>query len=252
MTFRPDSAFVDDVHPSPNFGARAECARPKFLVLHYTGLTSAARSIAVLADPVCQVSCHYVIDVDGRTTQMVRETDRAWHAGVSFWQGERDINSHSIGIEIQNPGHEHGYPDFPDTQMVAVETLARDIIVRYTMRPEHVLAHSDIAPQRKIDPGEKFNWQRLARGGVGNWVVPSAPTEPVSDFDLSSPNAHVQRCQQLLAAYGYEVPQSGALDAKTERVVSAFQRHFRPARVDGLVDQSTINTLERLHDSIAV
>ncbi|MGI9426080.1 MAG: N-acetylmuramoyl-L-alanine amidase, partial [Hyphomicrobiaceae bacterium] len=172
--FEPDSQLVGSLHPSPNVNARIDVQRPTLLILHYTGLPTVERSITVLADPACQVSCHYVIDERGRITQMVPEGLRAWHAGLSYWQGQRDINSMSIGIEIQNPGHDAGYPDFPPQQMSSVIALAQDIIARYAMRPQHVLAHSDVAPMRKKDPGEKFGWSDLAAAGVGHWVSPAA------------------------------------------------------------------------------
>ena len=244
----PDSPFVDQIAPSPNIGKRRGGGRVDFLILHYTGLESARRSIDVLCDPRCEVSCHYLIDDDGAVVQMVSEVDRAWHAGLSSWHGVEDINSHSIGIEIQNPGHENGYPTFPDVQMQAVEALAGDIRSRHSIRPEHVLAHSDIAPQRKIDPGEKFDWERLAEAGIGHWVQPrplSAPPAGRSRNEHQS-DEKVALLQELLATYGYRVERDGVLDASTQKVIAAFQRHFRPERVDGLPDESTIGTLEDL------
>lgn len=244
----PDSRHVDDVVASPNIGERRNALQPELLILHYTGLETAQRSIDVLCDPVCEVSCHYLVDVDGRITQMVREADRAWHAGLSYWRGETDINSKSVGIEIQNPGHAHGYPDFPEQQMAAVERLAEDIVTRHAMRAQNVLAHSDIAPHRKIDPGEKFDWQRLARAGVGVWIE----AQPLGDelsagaFDAEVPDERVRTCQDLLARYGYDTARDGLLDAAAGRVIAAFQRHFRPARVDGLPDASTLATLGAL------
>jgi N-acetylmuramoyl-L-alanine amidase len=179
---------------------------------------------------------------------MVGEADRAWHAGLSSWHGVEDINSHSIGIEIQNPGHENGYPIFPESQMEAVEALAGDIIRRHGIRPENVLAHSDIAPQRKIDPGEKFDWERLARVGIGHWVHPRPLTAPpiVASLDDPRPDEGVAVVQELLTTYGYRVGRDGILDAPTKKVIAAFQRHFRPQRVDGLPDESTRGTLEDL------
>ncbi len=249
----PDSRLVDDLVASPNIGARRGKAKPDLLILHYTGLETARRSIDVLCDPVCEVSCHYLVDIDGRVTQMVREADRAWHAGRSFWQHETDVNSSSVGIEIQNPGHAHGYPDFPEPQMKAVERLSLDIVSRQGMVPHAVLAHSDIAPQRKIDPGEKFDWQRLHRSGVGHWVAPRALGEELDAeaFDATVADERVRTCQHLLAKYGYDTKQDGLLDAAAGRVISAFQRHFRPERVDGLPDSSTILTLRDLIAALA-
>lgn len=183
---------------------------------------------------------------------MVRETDRAWHAGRSCWHGETDLNSHSIGIEIQNVGHAGGMPDYPDIQMQAVVHLAGDIVRRLGLRAENVLAHSDIAPQRKIDPGENFDWQRLHDAGIGHWVQPSPVSRSIAPLihpgidPAGHSDARIERCQRLLVAYGYDVEQDGRLSPEVMRVISAFQRHFRPARVDGLPDASTIETLEKL------
>jgi N-acetylmuramoyl-L-alanine amidase len=252
--WEPDSRYVDEVVASANIGERRGGGRPRFLIMHYTGLESFQRSIDVLRDPSCEVSCHYVVDTDGRVVQMVREADRAWHAGLSFWQGETDINSWSIGIEIQNPGHACGYPDFAEAQMRTVENLAGDIIARHQVRPEHVLAHSDIAPQRKDDPGEKFDWQRLSRKRIGHWVPPRPIVghQPAAEcFEAEIATDQIKHCQSLLRRYGYEVADTGQFDEVTRRVIIAFQRHFRPARVDGLPDGSTIGTLEDLLSALA-
>ena len=242
----PDTPLVANVHPSPNFSERRNGLKARLLILHYTGLLTVERSIEVLADPRGQVSCHYVIDGDGRITQMVAEELRAWHAGVSSWAGETDINSCSIGIEIHNPGHSHGYPDFGPAQMDAVRELSLDIVTRHRMARPAVLAHSDIAPARKGDPGEKFDWPMLARAGVGHWVEP----EPVGgDFGALGLDAHgdtVAEMQHRLGCYGYGIAVSGHYDVATEQVVRAFQRHFRPACVDGRFDRSTSVTLDRL------
>ena len=243
---KADSALVHALHASLNMEPRKDGRRPDILLLHYTGMTSAEKAIEWLARPESGVSCHYVIDREGRITQMVAEEMRAWHAGVSHWAGETDINSCSIGIEVDNPGHELGYPEFPDTQMRAVEALSRDIVARWGIRPERVLAHSDIAPTRKLDPGEKFDWTRLARAGVGHWVEP-VPVKPGDDgVGPCNEGPLIHEMQDLLRRYGYGVNPSGQHDPLTEAVVRAFQRHFRPARVDGRIDQSTIATLKRL------
>jgi N-acetylmuramoyl-L-alanine amidase len=240
-----DSALVHDLHPSPNIGPRQADGLPSLLILHYTGMPSAAKAIDWLARPESKVSCHYVIDEQGRITQMVAEHMRAWHAGLSSWSGKTDINSASIGIEIQNPGHEHGYPEFPEPQMRAVAALSRDIMARNGIPPAGVLAHSDVAPARKIDPGEKFDWAYLARVGVGHWVEPA----PLSSEEGGSPAlspSKIVRAQALLARYGYGVQITGELDPATACIVRAFQLHFRPQRVDGVIDNSTHETLERL------
>ena len=171
---------------------------------------------------------------------MVGEEMRAWHAGVSCWKGETDTNSRSIGIEIHNPGHMLGYRDFPARQMQAVTALCRDILSRHAITPEHVLAHSDVAPGRKIDPGERFDWAALHREGIGHWVPP-APPDPVP----LEPR-ELRDFQRLLRAYGYAIAETGEWDEETRKVTDAFQRHFRPALVNGVPDRSVLRTAERL------
>ena len=226
--------------PAVNTEPRRNGRAVDMLLLHYTGMASAEAACALLCGPESGVSCHYFVGEDGTVTQMVGEEMRAWHAGVSSWRGETDTNSRSIGIEIHNPGHGLGYPDFPLPQMAAVLGLCRDILSRHAIPPRHVLAHSDVAPGRKIDPGEKFDWAFLWRGGVGHWVPPAEPDEtPLSPDDL-------MRFQRLLAEYGYGLAPTGALDEVTAKVTDAFQRHFRQASVSGVPDMSSLRTAERL------
>jgi N-acetylmuramoyl-L-alanine amidase len=249
---KPDSSLVDALHPSPNAGERRNGRRPYLIVLHYTGMTSAADAIAWLANPDSKVSCHYVVDEAGLVTQMVPEQMRAWHAGVSHWAGESDINSVSIGIEIQNPGHERGYPDFPPAQMRALASLCADIAARRGIRPEGILAHSDVAPERKIDPGEKFDWSVLAEHGVGHWVAP-APLDAVSGALIAESDVGaIAEAQSLLQRYGYCIEPSGQVDEYTCKVIRAFQSHFRPARADGRLDRGTLDTLKRLVAALPV
>jgi N-acetylmuramoyl-L-alanine amidase len=215
------------------------------LILHYTGMADGERACDWLCKSESGVSCHYLVDEQGVITQMVDEDHRAWHAGVSSWHGEIDMNSTSIGIEIQNPGHFGGYPDFTDAQMDAVIELAADIVARHGIEPRRVLAHSDVAPGRKIDPGEKFDWARLHRAGVGHWVEP-VPIAGGTFLQEGDSGDGVLALQKMLGHYGYGIEQNGAFDRQTKNVVEAFQRHFRPARVDGVADQSTIVTLHWL------
>jgi N-acetylmuramoyl-L-alanine amidase len=243
---RADSPLVTALHPSANFGARKGGATPSILLLHYTGVESAAKAISWLSDPASEVSCHYVVDETGVVTQMVAEDKRAWHAGAGAWAGDTDINSSSIGIEIQNVGHAAGYPPFPAQQIAAVIALCRDIVTRHHIRAERVLAHSDVAPSRKIDPGEKFPWAALAKAGIGHWVPPAPVDEDDAGVGLGASGPFVAEMQTMLRNYGYAVMPSGHLDTATAFVVTAFQRHFRPARVDGRIDQSTFATLQAL------
>jgi N-acetylmuramoyl-L-alanine amidase len=244
------SGFVPDfdeatVLPSPNFGERRDGREPDMIVLHYTGMPTADGALDWLTRSESEVSCHYFVFEDGRVVQLVPEAARAWHAGKSSWRGETDINSASIGIEIANPGHPGGLPDFPRAQIDAVIRLCRDIQSRRGIAPERVLAHSDVAPVRKVDPGERFPWATLAGAGVGHWVEPAA-IGGGRFFQQGDSGAPVEALQAMLALYGYDIPVSSEFCAKTRGAVEAFQRHFRPERVDGIADASTIDTLYRL------
>jgi N-acetylmuramoyl-L-alanine amidase len=245
MTFPPDSPLVDRVQPSPNHQPRRGVARPDILLLHYTGMKTTQAALERLCDPGPQVSSHYLVFEDGRVFQLVPEARRAYHAGASSWEGTSDINSRSVGIEIGNQGHDFGCPEFPEPQIAAVIALCRDIVARWSIAPARVLAHSDVAPLRKRDPGEGFPWWRLAEAGVGLWVEP----EPIVKGPSLCPGDHgeeVAGLQRALASYGYGIAENGHYDAATHEIVTAFQRHFRPARVDGIADVSTVRTLEKL------
>jgi N-acetylmuramoyl-L-alanine amidase len=245
MTFPPDSPLVDQVRPSPNHQPRRGGARPDILLLHYTGMATTQAALERLCDPAAQVSSHYLVFEDGRVFQLVPESRRAFHAGESAWEGSTDINSRSIGIEIGNKGHDFGCPEFPEAQIAVVIALCRDIVARWNIAPWRVLAHSDVAPSRKRDPGERFPWVRLAAAGVGLWVEPAAIAEG-KVLAAADHGEEVARLQQLLADFGYGITPSGNYDTATQDIVAAFQRHFRPARIDGIADLSTIRTLEML------
>ena len=245
----PDSPLATLYRPSPNHGERLT-GPADALILHYTGMASGEAALDLLCSPVAQVSCHYLVWEDGRIWQLVPEARRAWHAGRSFWAGETDMNSRSIGIEIVKPGHDGGAPPFPDAQIEAVIALCRDVTQRLNIRPERVLAHSDIAPDRKIDPGEIFPWRRLHEAGVGHWVAP-APIRPGPVYAPGAMGPPVAALQTLLARFGYALAMNGVYDEATEKVVAAFQRHFRPAQVDGVADVSTIETLRALTLSLS-
>lgn len=238
-----------EVRVSPNFGPRRGPFHPDSIILHYTGMASGDGAEAWLCDPASEVSSHYLVHEDGRVVQMVRESDRAWHAGKSSWRGHYDMNSASVGIEIVNPGHGLGYKAFPHRQIAAVIGLCRGIMARHAILAERVLAHSDIAPGRKVDPGEKFPWPVLAAEGVGVWVRPS-PRRLGAWLWPGDEGARVEELQSMLALYGYGIEITGAFDRQTEIVVEAFQRHFRRANVDGVADRSTYLTLRRLIESV--
>lgn len=243
--FEPDHAGVDAVRPAVNFDARAEGVPLDILLIHYTGMASAEKAVEWLTVAESRVSCHYFICEDGQILQLLPERLRAWHAGLSEWHGASDINSRSIGIEIANSGHPGGYPDFTDAQVAAVIELCRDCGTRRAIPPERVLAHSDVAPHRKQDPGEKFPWQKLYEAGVGHWVQASWPGggRYLQRGDAGAP---VEALQSMLSLYGYGIEITGIFCERTEAVITAFQRHFRQMRVDGVADASTIDTLHRL------
>jgi len=215
--------------PSPNADARPDGAPIDALVLHYTGMTSSAAALERLRDPTAKVSAHYLVEEDGRVFRLVDEGRRAWHAGVSKWAGRERLNDVSIGVEIVNPGHEWGLKPFPEAQIDAVALLSKDILDRWAIAPARVLAHSDIAPARKLDPGELFPWERLARAGVGLWPNIGRRARP-------APPPETIHAQRMLARWGYDVDETGALDARTAAAVAAFQRRYRPRAVDGFFD----------------
>jgi N-acetylmuramoyl-L-alanine amidase len=232
--------------PSPNFDDRR--APIDILLLHYTGMPTEEGALEWLASQQSRVSSHYFVFSDGRIVQLVDEGRRAWHAGASQWCGDGDINSRSIGIEIANEGHAAPGgepPPFAEQQIAAVILLSRDILARHAIRPHRVLAHSDVAPGRKSDPGERFPWERLAEAGIGHWVRPD-PLRPGEALREGAEGDAVAALQRLLALYGYGLAVDGAFRSSTADVVAAFQRHFRPARVDGRADSSTMATLCRL------
>jgi N-acetylmuramoyl-L-alanine amidase len=203
------------------------------IILHYTAMSSGAKSIDWLCKPESKVSCHYLVDTDGSITQMVDEDLRAWHAGVSRWHGNVDMNSASIGIEIQNEGHGGGLPAYPDVQINRVTALCLDIMNRHELAPHDVIGHSDVAPGRKIDPGEHFPWAALAQHGIGQWVAPSTHDHALTEQDGRA----------LLMQLGY------GLDDTPERlciVIEAVQRRYRQTRVDGQLDAETSGIIQRL------
>jgi len=247
--FLPDEPSAE-VRVSPNFGPRRDTPKPDMIVLHYTGMPTGAGAEAWLCDPASEVSSHYLVHENGHIVQMVRESDRAWHAGKSSWFGRTDINSCSVGIEIVNPGHSLGYPGFPQRQIEAVIGLCKGIAARHAIPATRVLAHSDVAPGRKIDPGEKFPWAALFKAGVGH-LVPAAPIRRGTALKPGDSGADVEALQSMLTLYGYGVEISGVFDHQTQIVVEAFQRHFRPRLVDGLADGSTMRTLQKLLASVS-
>ncbi len=221
---------------SPNCDARPAGTPIDTLVLHYTGMRSAAAARDRLCDPASRVSAHYVIDEDGLVSTLVPEERRAWHAGVSCWRGHRDINGRSVGIELVNPGHEFGYRAFPEKQIDALTELSRQILGRHPIPARNVVGHSDVAPARKLDPGELFPWKRLAGVGIGLWLP--------ADVGAAKSKAH--DVTRLLGEYGYDT------EVDTAILLRAFQRHFRPEKTDGVADDETAARLVALIERLGV
>ena len=219
---------------SPNWDERPAGAGPELLVLHYTGMPTAEGALDRLCDPAARVSAHYLIDEDGTVWALVPEERRAWHAGRSWWRGRAGLNDVSVGIELVNPGHEWGYRPFPEAQMAALVPLAQAIMARWAMPAWQVVAHSDIAPDRKEDPGELFDWQRLAGEGIGIWPPPGERLDAVGD------------ARRALAAIGYPLEDQGV---SLRQSLVAFQRRFRQRLPDGVADEET---LRRLDDVVAL
>jgi N-acetylmuramoyl-L-alanine amidase len=220
---------VIEQDPSPNHDARDPAKPVDVLLLHYTGMVSGEGAVRWLCNPVSRVSSHYVVFEDGRTVRLVDEGRRAWHAGKSYWAGETDINARSVGIEIVNPGHEWGYRPFPETQMDALIELAQGILARHPIPKRNVVGHSDVAPARKQDPGELFDWRRLAGRGIGLWPDPIELPRGMKGADALGLLAHIGY-DSMAAMPGHDV---------LPTLVMAFQRHFRQSVVDGGLDEET-------------
>ncbi len=226
--------------PSPNQDDRPAGAPIDMLILHYTGMKTAREAIERLRDPAAKVSSHYVVDEDGFVLRLVAEERRAFHAGVSYWRGHTELNGRSIGIEIVNPGHEWGYRDFPVLQLAAVCDLCLSILSRHAIPARNIVAHSDVAPDRKEDPGEKFPWEDLALNGVGVWP---AGVPDIGTGGVVRDAAGLRGVRAALADIGYRVAREGALDPALSSALRAFQRHWRGEAVTGQADSGTLARL---------
>lgn len=246
--------------PSPNFNDRK--ASIDMLILHYTGMETGDAALKRMCDASAEVSAHYMIWEDGRISQLVDESKRAWHAGVGSWQGNTDLNSCSIGIEIVNGGHDWPLANgvllpYPPEQIAAVIALSNAITQRHTIPATRIIGHSDVAPARKADPGEHFPWQQLAKHGLGLWLGPA--TTPARESDglpfqidygllLGDTGAPVTRLQADLSAIGYGLAATGIYDTDTQHCVTAFQRHWMPDQLDGPLDLEALETIATLAD----
>ena len=225
--------------PSPNQDDRPPGTLIDMLVLHYTGMPTAEAALARLCDPAARVSSHYVVEEDGTIWQLVDEMRRAWHAGVSHWRGYAGLNDRSVGVEIVNPGHEWGYQPFPALQMAAVCELCLGVLKRHPIPPGNVVAHSDVAPDRKQDPGELFDWRGLAENGVGLW--PTAAGTGAAPGEPARPDGGL-RALEMLGEIGYRT------DLSLPTVLRAFQRRWRPESVTGEADRGTLVRLGEVLD----
>jgi N-acetylmuramoyl-L-alanine amidase len=228
---------LDRTYRSPNYNARAAGKDIDCVILHYTNLPDAVTALAMLIDDRADrpVSAHYLIDLDGRILQLVDDEHRAWHAGVSYWQGETDMNSRSIGIELVNRGHQGGYHAFPAAQLEALKHLLGELKTRHAIPAARFLAHSDIAPERKEDPGELFPWQDFAQLGFGLWPETCPEVEKILEMDV---------IRGLLRRIGYACAATGGYDPALRRVLLAFQRHWAPDTLSGLTDALTASRLQ--------
>lgn len=234
--------------PSPNHDSRG--GQPvDMLVLHYTDMLSCDEAVGRLCDEAAQVSAHYVVSEGGEVFQLVDENQRAWHAGESHWRGHNNINARSVGIEICNPGHSHGYVPFPARQMKEVIKLAQEIIARHAIPERNVVGHSDIAFLRKLDPGELFDWRQLGRTGVGIFPFEARPLIG-PELKRGDSGKEVMRLQTALANWGYGLKLDGDYGVKTEQCVTAFQRHYRPTMLDGIWDNECAGLLACLHGMV--
>ena len=229
--------FID--RPTPNFDHRR--SPPDMIILHYTGMETGEAALERLCDPKARVSAHYVVEEDGRIFRLAPEERRCWHAGISHWRGEEELNHVSVGIEIVNPGHEWGYRAFPEAQVQAVIALVADIRTRWTVPNDRIIGHSDVAPDRKEDPGELFPWKRLAEAGHGLWFEPAieriaALGPPIGPGEEG---LGVVVIQAGLKRLGYGLEQTGVYGEATRLTVAAFQRHWRQDNVDGIADGET-------------
>lgn len=245
--------------PSPNFNDRKTSI--DMLVFHYTGMESGEAALSRMREASAEVSAHYMVWEDGRVSQLVEEQKRAWHAGVGAWQGDTDLNSCSIGIEIVNGGHnvplaDGSLPPYPEAQIASVITLAKAILERHDIPQGRIVGHSDIAPMRKEDPGEHFPWAALAEVGIGYWPgkVGSMSATPLAligrGLGRDDSGSAVKRIKDMLRAIGYDLAAHEDYDEVLEAVIRAFQRRWRPQRVSGQADLETLSLIVAVSDAL--
>ena len=230
---------------SPNFDERK--SKIDIIVIHYTGMQSFEEALEHLCKPSSKVSSHYLINSSGDVYLLVDEEKRAWHAGVSYWSGNIDVNSSSIGIELVNPGHEFGYEIFSESQMTSLEVLIKSLINNYNIPLYNIVGHSDIAPLRKKDPGELFNWKRLAKKNLSIWPN-KLSTSFSKNIKIGNKSNSILQVQEFLSEIGYKITKDGFFSEETKLVLMAFQRRFRCHKVDGLFDDETGSMIKSIYD----
>jgi len=240
--------MIKDKYKSPNYNNRVDGSKIDYIIIHYTGVNAPSQSIIKwFLDPLSKVSCHYFIDNNGTIYSLVNDYFRAWHAGKSYWNGCRDINSQSIGIELHNSGIE----DFSGDQINALLKLLKLLISKHSIERHNILGHSDVSVGRKIDPGIKFPWQFLNRSGIGVYSEMGYTKKNISNIkvaDQTKPT--IMSYQKKLIEIGFELSVSGIIDEQTKKVVVAFQTHWRSELVDGKIDQNTISVIDDIHRKI--
>lgn len=231
---------INHTYPSPNFDERETPI--KALIFHYTDMLTAKEALERLCSVEASVSAHYLISEEGEIYQLVDDAKRAWHAGKSFWRGMEKLNNYSIGIELANKGHSHGYHPFPEAQLASLKKLSKQLIATHNIPKENIVGHSDIAPLRKKDPGELFPWQSFAEEGIGFWP----PSLKTSTNEMS-----VLEMQRALSQIGYKISPQGVFDDETKEVLIAFQRHFAPLEPFGELTPFTKAMLDRVSSTIS-
>ena len=226
---------------SPNFSKRNE--KIKYIIIHYTGTRSLQEALNIFKDKNSQVSCHWLISKRGKLYKIVDEKNVAWHAGVSYWKGERKLNNNSIGIELDNIGHGLNYKIFSNTQMNVLEKLLKLLFKKYNIKKQNVLGHSDIAPDRKLDPGELFKWDRLAKKNLAYYPFVKKNTFNKFFFKLGDKSKEIKKIKLKLIKIGYKCSQDNNFDIYLKLLVEAFQRRFLPEKINGIIDEKVYSRI---------
>ncbi|MAJ24571.1 MAG: N-acetylmuramoyl-L-alanine amidase [Rickettsiales bacterium] len=232
--------FINEL--SPNFSIRKN--KIKYIILHYTGTNKLSETLSIFNDPNSKVSCHWLISSRGILYKIVEEKNTAWHAGISYWKNKKLLNNESIGIELQNNGHGLSYKKFPSNQILKLEVLLKNILEKYKIDKRNVLAHSDIAPERKLDPGELFDWSNLAKKQLAYFpAIKKYSSKKKFFFHLGQVNNDIYFIKKMLSKIGYKCTKNNIFDIYLKLVIEAFQRRFLPERINGIIDEKVYNRI---------